>query len=210
MRRDLPCPFADPFADDAARSGSRVGARSAPGAGSGHAINILARAYPASTFVGYDIGTEAIDTARAQARDWGLDNASFEVRDVAQLGEDAAYDVITAFDAIHDQAFPDQVLAGISAALCPGGTFLMVDIKAASGVENNLTLPWATYLYTLSLMHCMTVSLAQGGAGLGTVWGRETAVRMLEEAGLVDVDVKEIRTDPFNYFYVSHAPPAND
>ena len=176
------------------------------GCGSGHAINLLARAYPASTFVGFDLGAEAVDAARAEAAAWGLTNARFEVRDVADLGEEAAYDVVTAFDAIHDQAFPDQVLAGIATALRPGGTFLMVDIKAESGVENNLSLPWATYLYTLSLMHCMTVSLAYGGVGLGTVWGRQTAVRMLTEAGLGDVEVKEIRTDPFNYFYVATKP----
>jgi 2-polyprenyl-3-methyl-5-hydroxy-6-metoxy-1,4-benzoquinol methylase len=173
------------------------------GCGSGHAVNLLARAYPQSRFVGYDLGAEAIEAARAEAAAWGLGNARFEVRDVAELGETSAYDVVTAFDAIHDQAFPDRVLAAIAAALRPGGIFLMVDIKAESRVEDNLTLPWATYLYTLSLMHCMTVSLAQGGAGLGTVWGRQTAVRMLEEAGLVDVQVHEIRTDPFNYFYVA-------
>jgi 2-polyprenyl-3-methyl-5-hydroxy-6-metoxy-1,4-benzoquinol methylase len=176
------------------------------GCGSGHAVNLLARAYPASRFVGYDLGEEAIGAARAEAAAWGLTNASFEVRDVAALGEEAAYDVVTAFDAIHDQAFPDRVLTGIATALRPGGTFLMVDIKAQSGVENNLGLPWLTYLYTLSLMHCMTVSLAHGGAGLGTVWGRQTAVRMLEEAGLVDVDVREVRTDPFNYFYLARRP----
>lgn len=176
------------------------------GCGSGHAVNLLARAYPASRFVGFDLGEEAVAAARAEAADWGLANASFEVRDVAALGEEAVYDVVTAFDAIHDQAFPDRVLAGIATALRPGGTFLMVDIKAQSGVEDNLGLPWATYLYTLSLMHCMTVSLAHGGAGLGTVWGRQTAVRMLEEAGLTDVEVNEVRTDPFNYFYVARKP----
>lgn len=173
------------------------------GCGSGHAINLLARAYPASRFVGYDMGAEAIDAARAEAADWGLSNASFEVRDVAALAEDASYDVVTAFDAIHDQAFPDRVLAGIATALRPGGMFLMVDIKADSAVEANAGLPWATYLYTLSLMHCMTVSLAYGGMGLGTVWGRQTAVRMLEEAGFAQVEVCDIRTDPINAYYVA-------
>lgn len=176
------------------------------GCGSGHAVNLLARAYPDSRFVGYDFGDEAIEAARAEAAEWGLTNATFEVRDVAALDESAAFDVVTAFDAIHDQAFPDRVLAGISAALKPGGLFLMVDILAETGVEHNLTLPWATYLYTLSLMHCMTVSLAQGGAGLGTVWGRQKAVQMLGEAGLSDIDVLDIRSDPFNYFYVAHKP----
>jgi 2-polyprenyl-3-methyl-5-hydroxy-6-metoxy-1,4-benzoquinol methylase len=186
---------------------SRGAALADVGCGSGHAVNLLARAYPASRFVGYDISDEAIGNARAEATEWGLSNATFEVRDVARLGEEAAYDVITAFDAIHDQAYPDRVLAGISAALRPGGTFLMVDIKAETGVEGNLGLPWATYLYTLSLMHCMTVSLAaDGGAGLGTVWGRQRAIGMLEAAGLADIEALEIRSDPFNYFYLAHKP----
>ncbi|MFT4286020.1 class I SAM-dependent methyltransferase [Nocardioides sp.] len=176
------------------------------GCGSGHAVNLLARAYPASRFVGYDLGAAAIEAARAEAAAWGLTNATFEVRDVARLGEEASYDVVTAFDAVHDQASPDLVLAGIAAALRPDGILLMVDIKAETGVENNLTLPWATYLYTMSLMHCMTVSLGQGGAGLGAVWGRQLAVQMLEEAGLLDIEVKEIRSDPFNYFYVARKP----
>lgn len=176
------------------------------GCGSGHAVNLLARAYPDSRFVGFDMGAEAIAAARAEADAWGLGNARFEVRDVADLAEEAAYDVVTAFDAIHDQAFPDRVLARICAALRPGGLLLMVDIKAQTGVENNMSLPWRTYLYTMSLMHCMTVSLAQGGAGLGTVWGRQTAERMLAEAGLVDIEALEIRADPFNYFYVARRP----
>lgn len=173
------------------------------GCGSGHAVNLLARAYPVSRFVGYDLGVEAIEAARAEAADWDLTNVRFEIRDVADLGENEAFDVVTAFDAIHDQAFPDRVLAGIATALRSGGTFLMVDIKAETGVENNLTLPWATYLYTLSLMHCMTVSLADDGMGLGTVWGRQKALQMLGEAGFAEVDVLEIRTDPMDYFYVA-------
>jgi hypothetical protein len=49
----------------------------------------------------------------------------------------------------------------------------------------------------------MTVSLALDGDGLGTAWGTQTAVRMLGEAGFSHVDVKEIETDPFNYYYVA-------
>ncbi len=82
-----------------------------------------------------------------------------------------AFDLVTAFDAIHDQAHPAQVLKNIHAALKPGGTFLMVDINASSRLEENLDLPWAAFLYTISTFHCMAVSLGQGGDGLGTVWG---------------------------------------
>ena len=83
-----------------------------------------------------------------------------------------AYDVITVFDAIHDQAQPARVLENIYRALRPGGILLMVDIKASSRLEDNIGVPLASYLYTVSTMHCMSVSLGLDGAGLGTCWGQ--------------------------------------
>jgi hypothetical protein len=79
----------------------------------------------------------------------------------------------------------------------------MVDIKASSNVEDNRGAPLATYKYTVSTMHCMSVSLGLDGAGLGTVWGRQLAESMLADAGFGDVTVSEIETDPFNYYYVA-------
>ena len=58
-------------------------------------------------------------------------------------------------------------------------------------------------LYTTSCMHCMTVSLAQGGAGLGAMWGEQTARRMLAEAGFASVTVQALEHDPQNYYYVA-------
>ncbi len=173
------------------------------GCGSGHAINVLARAYPASRFTGFDFSEEAIAAGGAEAEAWGLTNARFELCDVATLDRPNAFDVITAFDAIHDQAHPAYVLAAISRALRSGGTFLMVDIHAASAVEDNLDLPWAPFLYTVSTMHCMTVSLGLGGDGLGTVWGEQVATRMLHEAGFADVEIHTVDADPFNSYYLA-------
>ncbi len=101
-----------------------------------------------------------------------------------QLDETAAFDLITAFDAIHDQAKPAVVLANIADALRPDGTFLMVDIRASSNLEENVEHPLATFLYTASTMHCMTVSLALDGDGLGTVWGEQTGDRDAERGRL--------------------------
>lgn len=173
------------------------------GCGSGHAVNLLARAFPASQFVGFDFAEEAIAAARAEAESWGLTNAKFLVRDVAALDVHEEFDFVTAFDAIHDQAHPATVLANIAHALKPGGTFLMVDIQASSHVHENVEVPWAAFLYTVSLMHCMTVSLALGGDGLGTVWGEQTATRMLGEAGFTDIEVHNVETDPFNSYYLA-------
>jgi 2-polyprenyl-3-methyl-5-hydroxy-6-metoxy-1,4-benzoquinol methylase len=173
------------------------------GCGQGHAINLMARAFPASRFTGYDFSEAAIGAARREAETLEIDNAHFEVCDVGALAAEARFDLVTAFDAIHDQAHPAQVLANIAAALRPGGTFLMVDIKASSNLEDNLDLPGAPFLYTSSTLHCMTVSLALDGDGLGTAWGTQTALRMLDEAGFTSVEVKEIDTDPFNSYYVA-------
>ncbi len=173
------------------------------GCGSGHAINLMAGEYPASRFVGYDFSEEGIRAARREAEDQGLANAHFEVRDVTVLDAPGRFDLITAFDAIHDQAHPAQVLSGIAGALRPNGVFLMVDIRASSELQENLDLPMAPFLYTVSTLHCMTVSLAQAGTGLGTVWGEQTARRMLTDAGFASVEVKQIEGDVFNNYFIA-------
>jgi SAM-dependent methyltransferase len=173
------------------------------GCGSGHALNLMARAFPNSRFTGYDFSDEGILAGRAEAARLGLANARFEARDIATLNLRAQYDLITAFDAVHDQAQPARVLQSIADALRPDGTFLMVDIAASSNVGENLEHPMGPFLYTVSCMHCMTVSLALGAAGLGTMWGEQTARRMLIEAGFIHVEVKRVEGDIFNYYYVA-------
>lgn len=180
----------------------RAGARVADiGCGSGHAVNVMAHAFPASHFTGIDFSEEALAAGRAEAA--GSPNAEFLACDVAALDSVDTFDVITAFDAIHDQAYPARVLDNIFRALRPGGTFLMVDIKASSHVSDNIGAPFAPYLYTVSTMHCMSVSLGLDGDGLGTCWGRELATAMLAAAGFADVQVYEIESDPINFYYVA-------
>ena len=159
------------------------------GCGTGHAMNILAREFPSSRFYGYDIAEDAIESARAEAKKMGLRNTSFEIVDVTNLPSDPKFDVITAFDAIHDQKAPESVLRAVNQALAPDGTFLMIEFKFSSRVEDNVKNPFATMYYGISLMHCMPVSLAVGGKGLGTVWGEQTARKLLADAGFKAVTV---------------------
>lgn len=173
------------------------------GCGQGHAVNLMAREFPRSRFSGLDLSAEALQPAREEAAAWGLSNVTFTRCDIAEPAEPAAYDLVTAFDAIHDQARPAQVLANARAALRPHGTFLMVDFNASSRLERNLALPWASLVYALSTMHCMSVSLGQGGAGLGTAWGVELAEQMLHEAGFVEVEQHHLDADPFNVYVVA-------
>ena len=172
------------------------------GCGEGVAIRMMAQRFPRSRFVGVDIAAEAIETARTEAEAAGLSNARFEAQDAATFSAPAAFDFITAFDAIHDQAAPRRVLRAIREALRPDGVFLMVDIAASSHLEGNLDNPLAPFLFTVSTMHCMTVSLAQGGEGLGACWGEEKARELLAEAGFRSVSVSRVEGDPLNAYYV--------
>lgn len=178
------------------------------GCGSGRALIHLAKRFSASRFVGYDHEQPAIDAARALAAAEGLSNVAFEQRDLSRMAEPGRFDLITAFDIVHDQAKPDVVLANIRRALREGGTFLMQDIAGATDVGEKMDEPLAPFIYTISCMHCMSVSLAQGGMGLGAAWGREKALEMLGEAGFRGTRVEMLEHDIMNYFYLSENQPA--
>ena len=173
------------------------------GCGQGHAVNVMAQAFPNSHFVGYDFSEEGVAAGRAEAERLGLKNARFEVRDVANLAISEQFGLVTAFDTIHDQAAPRQVLRGIVESLLPGGAFLMMDMAASSKLEENIEHPMGPLLYAASTFHCMTVSLAQGGEGLGTVWGEQKAVELLGEAGFSGIEVKRLDGDFFHVFFVA-------
>jgi SAM-dependent methyltransferase len=175
------------------------------GCGAGRALIRMAELYPASRFTGYDLSDEAIGAGRAEADRRGLRNVRFEARDVAKLGDVRQFDLVTAFDAIHDQADPAGVLANVRRALRPSGVFLMQDIRACSHVRGNRDNPLAPFIYTISCMHCMSVSLAGGGPGLGAAWGKELALEMLAAAGFGGVDVHTLPHDILNYYYLCRA-----
>ena len=172
------------------------------GCGSGRALNKMAKLFPKSRFNGYDLSEDAIATAQKEAQAQGLTNIQFQARDAVTLDQVEQYDLITTFDAIHDQAKPDVVLKNIHRALRAEGTYLMQDIRAASDVGGNLEHPVGPLLYTISCMHCMTVSLAAGGMGLGAMWGEEKALEMLEVAGFKQVEIKQLDHDFQNNFYI--------
>lgn len=173
------------------------------GCGKGRAIMAMAAMFPKSRFTGWDFEQPAIDAANAEARERGLTNVRFEVRDAEKVREVSSFDVVFTFDSVHDQKRPDVVLANIRRALRPGGVYFMQDIKASSHVEKNIDNPMAPFIYTVSCMHCMSVSLAQGGMGLGAAWGRELAETMLMDAGFARPAVHELAHDPMNYYYVT-------
>jgi SAM-dependent methyltransferase len=172
------------------------------GCGRGKALMHLAQRFPRSRFTGVDFSREATAAAIAETNERGLRNLAFQCVDAAQWDAREAFDLVLAFDAIHDQPAPAKVLENIRRALRPGGLFLMQDIAAASCVQGNMNHPVGAFIYTISCMHCMSVSLAGGGPGLGAAWGKELALEMLADAGFEDVRVEQLPHDVINYYYV--------
>jgi SAM-dependent methyltransferase len=174
------------------------------GCGRGTALLAMAQRYPASRFTGYDLCTDAIDFATASARQAGLENVRFEVRDLSDFDERDRYHFITSFDAVHDQRDPQDLLQRVHRALRPGGAYLMQDIGGSAALENNRQFPMAPLLYAISCVHCTPVSLGQGGCGLGTMWGWETALSMLRAAGFNEISKEVLPHDPMNVWFVSY------
>ena len=175
------------------------------GCGRGKTLNRLASLYPKSTFVGMDLSEEAIGNARSEATLARLDNIEFLVKDLSDFDKTAepdAFDFITTFDAIHDQGQPLNVLKGIHRALKSDGVYLMQDISGTSHVDKDIEHPIGTFLYTVSCMHCMTVSLAQGGEGLGAMWGEEKTREYLQKAGFRSITTNRLAHDIQNNWYV--------
>jgi 2-polyprenyl-3-methyl-5-hydroxy-6-metoxy-1,4-benzoquinol methylase len=174
------------------------------GCGMGKAVNMMAKHFPNSTFYGYDLSVQAIEVAKKEATKIGNPNTFFQVQDILNLNIIEKFDFVTAFDAIHDQPKPDEVLRNIYKSLNNGGMFLMQDILASTPLKDNVAHPLGPFLYTISCLHCVSVSLSQNGAGLGAMWGKEKAIEMLKEAGFSNVEVKTLPHDFQNYYYTSY------
>lgn len=173
------------------------------GCGSGRALSVMANRYPKSRFHGLDLCEEAVFAGTTLAQAKGLTNLSFEQCDFANTSQAGRFDVVTAFDVIHDQANPALALSRVLEALKPGGLFLMQDIAGSSNLHQNRDHILGPFMYTISTMHCMTVSLSQGGAGLGTLWGEELAEQMLNEAGFAQIRKHKLPHDMMNVYFTA-------
>jgi 2-polyprenyl-3-methyl-5-hydroxy-6-metoxy-1,4-benzoquinol methylase len=173
------------------------------GCGQGHAVNLMAKTFPKSNFTGYDLLEEYIDAAKSEAESMGLSNIHFELKDILEERESNKFDFITAFDVVHDLAQPFKVLKTIAQVLQPEGTLFIADVAGSSHLHENLDSPRAPWMYSVSTMHCIPVSLAYDGAGLGTMWGEQKAKQMLIDAGFTNVQVQHIPGDALNVYYIA-------
>lgn len=173
------------------------------GCARGSTLRALAARYPNSRFVGYDLCDDAIAYGQKAADKEGLSNVRFKTRDLSDYDDVERWDLLLSFDAVHDQKDPQDLLRRYFRALRPGGVYLMQDIGGSAHLENNLDFPMAALLYAASCAHCMPISLGQGGVGLGTMWGWETAQKMLYTAGFAPVERNILPHDPLNVWFVS-------
>jgi SAM-dependent methyltransferase len=173
------------------------------GCGGGGALLILAERFPKSRFSGIDLCGDAFASAQELARSKGLSNLDFKELDISGLDTLGSYDLVLAFDAVHDQRDPQGMLNLMRRSLKVNGVFLMVDIGGSSHLEKNIDNPLGAFLYMMSCMHCTPVSLGQGGAGLGTMRGVELAHEMLERAGFSDVQMSRLPHDIVNAYFVA-------
>lgn len=179
----------------------RAGARVADiGCGAGRGALRLAREFPDCSVVGYDAHGPAVERARRAATAAGLaGRVRFEALDVA-AGLPERYDVVTAFDVVHDAVDPEGLLRSVHDALVPGGVHVVLEINCADDPATN-TGPVATLLYGFSVLYCMTTSLACGGAGLGTMGLPPARLRALAaRAGFARVRQVPVN-NPFNNLY---------
>jgi len=170
------------------------------GCGAGQCIVPVAAAYPDSHFTGYDVDAASIARARAKAADAGVTNLVFEQVAAEKIFSVDRFDLVTAFNCIHDMAHPRAALAGVRRALKPDGVFLWSEADASDKLEENLT-PVGRTTYGASTMHCMTVSLAQGGEGLGSVIGEKLASELAREAGFSDFQRLPVK-NPYHQIFV--------
>jgi SAM-dependent methyltransferase len=170
------------------------------GSGHGRALIKLAQAFPRSRFVGYDVFAPFVARATANAQAAGVaDRVRFEHLDATE-GLPESYDIISTFDVIHDAINPRKLLRAIHDSLRPDGRYICQETNCSDKIEENAGTLGAA-LYSVSVLYCMTTSLAGHGEGLGTMGLPEPKLRELcAEAGFSDVRRLPIE-DPFNNLY---------
>ena len=169
------------------------------GCGVGTAAIVIAGAYPKSTVNGYDVSEESLAVARSRSRD--LENVTFTLSAVESIPLEPPFDLVTAFDVIHDLLDPLAGMSRVRNSLAPDGQFLMMEPNMSSDLEDNLD-PHGALMYGISTLHCMTQSLARGGEGLGAAWGRQKAEEYAERAGFTSFEPLESIENRFSAFYL--------
>ena len=171
------------------------------GCGSGHALSVLALAFPASRFTGIDPAANMIAQASGDYKD--MANLEFTVGYGESMTATNQYDLVTTLDCMHDMTDPHGTMRAVRQALKQDGAWLIKDIRSHDTYAENLENPVAAMMYGFSVMYCMSSALSKpDGAGLGTL-GFPPAVcqQMGAENGFGQFKILAFDADPFNNYY---------
>lgn len=152
------------------------------GPGGGEALRLLAAAFPASRFVGYDLDPRQVARANAAAAGAGLSNLRFEALDAALLPA-ASLDLVCAFDAFHHFGRPAAVIEAVRVALRDGGSLLIAESSLSGDPATDAADPFAIIVYGSNLLYCFQESMSDGGVGLGATWAGRHLAAFLGEHG---------------------------
>ncbi len=152
--------------------------------GCGHALTtrLMAKAFPASRFVGVDFHAPSVAHAAEIAQGEGLSNVRFEQGSALSFPGDQ-YDLITFFDCLHDMGDPVGVARSVAERLAPDGTWMIVEPQAGDTLADNMNPVSRAYL-AFSTLVCVPASLSQEGrAGLGAQAGEKRLTEIIRTAG---------------------------
>ncbi len=195
-----------PDLDQRLRDGARV---ADIGCGEGWSSIAMALAYPAAAVDGYDLDEPSVQAARAHAEQAGVSGrVRYFAGDAAATDRDGAYDVVTAFECIHDLANPVDVLATMRRLVKPDGQVIVMDERVAErfpGRGDDIE----RLMYGFSLFVCLPDGLSHSpSAGTGTVMRPDTLRRYAEQAGFSGLEVLPIENDLWRFYRLSQAAPA--
>ena len=170
------------------------------GCGGGMVIDMLAEAFPASTYVGYDPSERAIELATKRLE--GRENVELLLAGGEDLPDSGNVDLVITFDCLHDMPRPDLTMKAIRGAIATDGTWLIKDIKSSAKWEDNLKNPMLAFMYATSVGSCLQSAMSEPEAfGLGTLGlNPEVAEEMVREAGFTRFDMHDFH-DPTNLYY---------
>jgi SAM-dependent methyltransferase len=171
------------------------------GCGTGWSSIAIAQAYPNALVHGFDADEASITTARANAAAAGLDDRlTFAVRDASRPGIAGRFDLVTAFETVHDMGRPVAALAWMRQLLTEDGLVLVADERVAEAFTTPAD-PIDRLNYGFSALHCLPATLAESDeAGTGTVMRPSTLRRYATEAGFGSVEIAPVEHDFWRFY----------
>jgi ubiquinone/menaquinone biosynthesis C-methylase UbiE len=167
------------------------------GCGVGFSTLLMAKAFPLSSFVGYDFHAPSIEQANSHAKAHGLADRIRFVTAPAKDITDRDFDLVTMFDCLHDMGDPRGCAKHVRKLLKPGGSWMIVEPIAADHPAANVGNPVSRLYYNASTMICVPTSLAQEvGEALGAQAGESRLAEVLKEGGFRHV--RRAAQGPFN------------